>query len=115
MSFRPIVEDLLRRLGTQVTFTSQGTVTYDPATGGTSVSGQSSKTLYADITSAQNFKGNLEVQEGDLIAAVPYKSFTPDTDGTATINGQTYRIISVNDVYAFDELTMFEVVLRRTS
>lgn len=115
MSFRPIVQELLRRLGTQVTFTSKGTVVYNPATGGTTVSGQTSKTLYADITQAQDYKGNLEVQEGDLIVAVPYKDFTPETDGTATFNGQTYRVVNVNDVYSWDELTMFEVQLRRTA
>lgn len=115
MSFKPVVESILRRFGTQVAFTSLGSKTYDPATGTVSTSGQTSKTLWADITQADDRKQNIEVQEGDLIAAVANVGFTPETDGTATLNGQSYRIVSVNNVYAFDELTMFEVQLRRTS
>lgn len=113
MSFRRPVKALINRLGTPITLTNGGAVSYDPVTGATTEAGGTTATQNADITAASASKLNLEVQAGDLIAAIAAQDFTPDLNTIATLNGTDYKVIFVNEVYAFGELTLYEMQLRR--
>lgn len=113
MTFKPIATALLNRLGTPITLTNSGTSVYDPVTGETTETGGATVTQNADVTAASASKLNLEVQAGDLVAAIANEGFIPDLNTTATLNGTNYRVVFVNEVYGFGVLTLYEIQLRR--
>ena len=113
MTFKPIATALLNRLGTPITLTNSGATAYDPVTGDTTAIAGATITQNADITAASASKLNLEVQVGDLVAAIANQGFIPDLATTAVLNGTTYRVVFVNEVYGFGVLTLYELQLRR--
>ena len=115
MSFIPVATALINRLGTLITLTTPGDPTYDPATGTVTNGAATTAMVMADIMSAADSKQNLEVQAGDLAATIVAGRFTPTLSTQVTLDGKAYRAIAVNGIYAFDELTLYEMQLRRIS
>lgn len=115
MSFRLPAQALINRLGKTITLTTPGAPTYDPVTGTVTNGAGVSASVRADIMNATDSKMNIEVQAGDLAATIVAGNFTPTLSTEVILEGKTYRAIAINDVFAFDELTLHEIQLRRIS
>ena len=113
MSLRSPIRSLINALGTTVVFENQGTMTYDPETGLTTLGTGDSLAAKADVMPTQQ-RQDLEVRDGDLTVTVPYyPGFRISSSTTATLGCVNYRVLLVKELWSFGEISAWEAMLRR--
>lgn len=113
--FTKACRSLVDKLGKTIEITNPGTSTYNPTTGQTSLTGSTTAQIKAAISSANQAKINAEVEMGDLIALIKANDFTPDINSEVTINGNKYKALVVEELYAYEQIALYQLQLRRIS
>lgn len=111
--FTKACRGLIDKLGRSIELTNPGVVVYDPVTGTSAPGTPTTATVKAAIINAAQSKFNLEVETGDLVVSIKANEFDPDLSTEAIINGNVYKAISVNEVYAYEDLALYEIQLRK--
>ena len=102
---------LITNFGQSVTFTRNGSISYDPSSG---VSSSSQSTYTANIALFNQIKNEgLETSVAEKEFPASMSSTTaPEISDTATINGESYRIVEVNPVQPGSSVVYYELRLR---
>jgi len=113
---RKVAQTVLAKFGTDVTFTSQATGGYDPATG--TVSTASPATSYTvkgrlDEYLARELNDTIKVGDRRLTIAAADVDAQPDVDDAVTVAGLAYDIVRVENVMGTDENAYYVLQLRR--
>ena len=110
-SLSTTANNLIKDFGQTVTFTRNGSVTYSPTTG---VSSSSQSTYSANIVLFDQLK--IEGAENSLaekeFPASMASSTAPEIGDTATINSESYRIVTVNPIQPASTVIYYELRLR---
>jgi|TARA_R110001606_G_scaffold356920_1_gene508352 hypothetical protein len=103
--------NLIKNFGQSVTFTRNGSVTYDPTAG---VSSSSQTTYTANIVLFDQTKREMDdtsLAEKEFPASMS-STTAPKIGDTATINGENYRILDVTPVQPGTSVIYYEARLR---
>ena len=111
----PAVQDLLKKFGKTVTFTTSVVKSYNPATG--SVSNLVAERTHR-ITPPTKFDisliDNTTIEYEDLQTYTdPISTITFEVGLIVTIDSRRYQVVSVSPIYSGDDICLFELQLRK--
>lgn len=112
----PRIKTLVEKYGLPATFVTQSE-TYDPATGVTTLGSPTnhSVTVTPPAPYRRGYVPGSDVPGEDLEALL-YASglaFTPAAGQKATVDGQTFRVVSVSPLYTGEQVGAYVLQLRR--
>ncbi len=111
----PAVQDLLKKYGKSVTFTTFSSKTYNPATGSVSTSSsQVSHRITPPVRFDTSLIDNTTIEYEDLQTySDPISTITFEVGLGVTIDSRKYQVVSVSPIYSGDDICLYELQLRK--
>ncbi len=116
--FVPLVLSKLETFGKDAVFTVYPSAGYDPTTGKLTPGTGTPYTvkIIPPYPYEHGYRGPDVIQAGDMQTGIAASglAFTPKPDAmTVTIDGQVYRIVSVEPIYSGEQVCLYLLQLRR--